>query len=181
MADDRPDELDGWLADEADDGLLLSAADAVQMACSLRFDGYRYCGEALGLHHDYSAWTQRYERLFRAEGKLPAQDEDAMALCFLYQRYLGKWGGEAEPPHGLSHRLWRALVLRTIRIPTPPTWWPRGMDPSYAQRWRDRFTPRLDDAERCVREVHERMRYDDDAPNLHVARPAEPLLRPRQR
>ena len=160
------------------DALLLRAAGEVQQAASLRFDAYGFLQRSYGLASDYSGWTDRWELLFRTgNGQLPAGDDEALSLAFLYQRYLNKWGGEHEQRHGFRHRLWRASVLRTIRVPTPPDW--RLAD--YDHEWERHYRPHLDAAEACVREIHERMKYDDDAEAATDSSAPHPILRRRKK
>ena len=159
------------------DALLLEAADEVQMNASLRFDGYAWL-DANRMKHpaDLSEpWQERFDR----DGSLPRDDSEAMALAFTLQRAAGR--GEYLI-YGPMYRLWRSVLLLTIPLPVPPRWLPRTIDPSFGDVWTREFMPHLADAERCVREVHERMRYAAEEPFARdpAKRDFAPLLRSRR-
>ena len=174
------DAFDKWrtskLRGRAKNALLVEASDDLQSTCSLRVDGYAW----LDAHGPSSPLnlSDRWLGRFRATGELPADDGEAFVLCFTLQR--GTRDGFA-PRNALWYRLWRAVVLRTIRLPTPPRWRPGPhMDPSWAIAWERRFLPHLDDAHRCVRDVHERIQYDDEATTAYPESEPPVVLRLRR-
>ena len=165
------------LRGRAKNALLVEASDDVQSTCSLRFDGYAWL-EA----HDVAGpldLSNKWLRRFKKSGGLPADEDEAFALSFTLQR--GTRDGSVLH-HALWYRLWRSVILGTIRLPTPPRWWPGPhMSSCWAVAWERHFLPHLDDAARCVRDVHERIRYDDKARTAYVENEPQPLLRPRRR
>ena len=160
------------------DGLLLRAVDEVQAYASLRFDGYAWLDANRVEQPGYLSdrWQERFDR----DGGLPRDPAEAMALAFTLQRADGRG---VYLSYGPMHKLWRAVLLRTMPLAVPPLWLPRTIDPTFGERWTRLFVPHLADALRCVGEVHDRIDYAIEEPNGYDPKLVwpDPLLRPRRR
>jgi hypothetical protein len=82
---------------------------------------------------------------------------DKLALFFLLQRYLGKWGGERLTQRSIEWKAFRQLFLDTADVEVPEAFKPREWD---TQKWEYRIKPRLWECVETVAAVHAKTRYN---------------------
>ncbi len=123
--------------------------------CALRFDGYKYIEQVWQNRHEvFQAWFD--------EDVIPLEPNDQMAMFFRLQRYLSKWGGETEPPNGKAWRIFRTLFLRVVNIPVPLEF---QFGDIYLN-WLYNYEPCRRQCIDIVKQVHETIDYDNNAPPL---------------
>lgn len=118
---------------------------------ALRMDGYRY-QEATDL--DTEKLMDGFERTGDFGDATPL---DKLALFFLLQRYLGKWGGERLTQRSIEWKAFRQLFLDTADVEVPEAFKPREWD---AQKWEYRIKPRLRECVETVAAVHAKTKYN---------------------
>ena len=121
-------------------------------AWALRFDGYKYVEET-GFDH-----LRAFERL-DAEDVYPDRPEEQLALFFLLQRFLGKWGGERSSEQGRDWRHFRELFLMTHSYEVPARY---RMDGWY-ERWARDCRPHAGEHVALVGRIHETAACEDPA------------------
>ena len=119
---------------------------------ALRFDGYQYLEDKPFDHRT------ALDQFFRT-GVWDLSDFEKLAVFFCLQRALCKWDLVYEPCHGRYWRAFRTLFLEVARLPIPEKY----ADPSWLERWNERYGWQLEKAVACIREVHASTVYDDDA------------------
>lgn len=106
-------------------------------ACALRFDGWKYCEDVGWAEEDRLRVTDRLVESL----EIPTDPMRRLALFFMLQRYLFKWGGETLPRDGFDWRALRTLFLLTVDYEIPARWkqakygdiWPREFEPRAAE------------------------------------------------
>jgi hypothetical protein len=116
-------------------------------ACALRFDGYKY-REATGWDFQ-TALKKAIET-----SQLPGSNEEKLALFFMLQRWLMKWGGERERLNGATWKLFRSLFLELWSIPIPPEYSALHIDLG----WPNKFN--LSESVRVIQTIHDTTKYD---------------------
>lgn len=120
--------------------------------CALRFDAYRYTKVS-----GFDAVAAGEAALEGAA--LPPDSLQRLAVFFMLQRFLCKWGGEQLPRNGPHWRLFREifLVVADCRVPVEF----RPQDDGCRLRWRYRYRPRIDETVAFIRHIHESTHYRD--------------------
>jgi len=122
----------------------------VLSCAALRFDGYKYEQET-GFD-----WDKACEVFFQT-GELPKSKMEQMALFYMLQRFLFKWGGEMlshEDPHW---KLFRTLFLSVCTAYAPPYY--RVTFTDAYDRWPRDFFPRLKEYKAIVDLIHRNTHY----------------------
>ena len=118
----------------------------VLTACALRFDGNRYLGNR----------TNEFNDKYLVPCIIPEEPLDQMALMFLLQRWLLKWGGENEPKNGRYWFTFRDLFLRISRYPVPEEY----QFEDFYFSWVSNYIPFLIEAENLVTDIHKNLNYE---------------------
>ena len=127
--------------------------DEVLICCALRFDGWKFIKDT-GF-----AYEVALER-FWATGQWELTPEEQLALFFMLQRGLYKWGLEREPRRGKYWRAFRSLFLEVYGYAIPDPY----QHPQYLAEWAQRFEPTLPEWVNLVQHLHETTIYDDVKP-----------------
>jgi hypothetical protein len=119
-------------------------ADDILITCALRFHGYAYLDD-----HPFD--HQRALQQYIEDGILPAAIEQQMAMFFLLQRFLYKWGGEMLPRTDLYWERFRALFDLVSQHDVPE----RYRESHHAETWSQEYAPRLEECRAVVRAMTE--------------------------
>jgi hypothetical protein len=122
-------------------------------ACALRFNGWQYVEEQQFDHR------QAIQSFFETATWQLSQHEQ-LAVFFLLQRGLAKWDLVYESERGKFWRAYRSLFLRVYQYEIPSEY--EILD--YVQRWQQNFIPHLEECVARIRQIHETIAYDDNAP-----------------
>jgi hypothetical protein len=121
----------------------------ILITCALRFDGHKYVKDR---KFDHMVAFQAIEQT----GDLSAYtQEQQLALFFMFQRYLYKWGGETLSHRSPEWRTFRELFFLCCRADIPEQC---RLGPEY-EKWESSFAPHIDDCIALVRSVHASIDY----------------------
>jgi len=119
----------------------------VLTACALRFDGNRFLSNRL----------EEFQTAYLIPCLIPENDLEKMALMFLLQRWLFKWGGENEPKNGKYWSAFRKLFLQVSRFPVPEEY----QSEDFYSSWVGNYIPFLIEAEELVLNNHQNTVYKE--------------------
>lgn len=142
----------------------------ILMRWALRFDGYLYREET---KFDTSEFADRF---FTTWTLTWAKPMDCLAAFFLWQRFLGKWGGETLPLNNRHWRLYRELFLCTAHLEVPPSYRREPWTAECYQIWEEECARKREEHLEIVRKVHARTRYsiEEPAPKPRRSRKRKP-------
>ena len=89
---------------------------------------------------------------------------DKLALFFLLQRYLGKWGGERLTCRSIEWKAYRQLFLDTADVEVPDEF---TSSDEWRQKWESRIKPRLRECVETVAAVHAKTKYNKPRKKAH--------------
>jgi hypothetical protein len=92
--------------------------DDILVAWALRFDGWKYCEQTSWAEEDRLRATD----LFVDTLVPPADPLKQLAVFFMLQRYLYKWGGETLSHRSKEWKAFRTLFLMTANYDVDPRW-----------------------------------------------------------
>ena len=121
----------------------------ILIACALRFDGHRYVTES-GFNYADALRT-----LEQTANLTPFTEQQHLALFYMLQRFLYKWGGEMLSRRSPQWRSFRELFFLCCRAEVPVLY---RLEP-YFSEWERSYAPRLNSCIALVRRTHESIDY----------------------
>lgn len=126
--------------------------DDILIAWALRFDGHLYC--------ESTQWPDaarlKATNEIVASLHVPIDPLKQLAVFFMLQRWLFKWGGETLGPRSTDWRAFRTLFLLTAGYEIPPRW---RFGTRYTE-WEHDYRPHLADCIAIVAKSHS-LGYDE--------------------
>ena len=121
----------------------------ILIACALRFDGHKYVTTR---NFNYGAALRTLEQT----GDLgPFEQQQHLALFYMLQRFLYKWGGETLSRRSPQWRIFRELFFLCCQAEVPENY---RLEPTYGE-WERFYAPRLDECIALVRRTHNSIDY----------------------
>lgn len=127
----------------------------ISVCCALRFDGWSYIENQKFDHQE--VLKQHFE-----SGQWNLAPLQQLAVFFVLQRGLMKWGLERQPQHGKYWKAFRELFLLYVEYEIPK----RYHQPEYCERWEREYQPQLAAYIQLIEEIHRNTVYDDNASPL---------------
>ena len=124
--------------------------DETLVACALRFDGYRYLDD-----HPFDH-SQALDDFYRT-GEWRLSQLEQLAVFFMLQRFLYKWGGEMLARTSAVWRAFRSLFLLVYKYEIPE----RFRHHDYFDAWVQDYVPTLVERAALIRRIHEDSNYSD--------------------
>lgn len=127
----------------------LSEESTILTACALRFDGAKYVDAR---KFNYAAALRTIEQT----GDLaPFEKLQHLALFYMLQRFLHKWGGETLSGRSPQWNIYRQLFFLCCRSKIPQAY---QLEPYYSE-WMQDYAPRIDVLTVLVKHNHEHIDY----------------------